>query len=196
MDDILFSMAWHCGDKDCPVGWHKRSFWIYCRGKRTTYSVDDFGDGDHESCTKRDLPTDAEVEQSWLDYSRDVAQTGEDPLGEFMVKYWRKAKERWECRLHATPANEVELHAMRRRGVYYTADKLAELPDYVKQYMMFVDDGTLDINVDDAREAGLEFDKWSAQTIEREIPRDPAIVRRELQAAARKHLRRAKLESG
>jgi hypothetical protein len=95
MCDILFSEAWECGDNDCKARWHKATYWT---GKGFSYTVDRYSDGDHERCDKRELPSDEAIAQSWRRYSGYVAQTGLDPLNEFITPGPTSINRVWQAR--------------------------------------------------------------------------------------------------
>lgn len=185
MDDILCSVAWK-GD-----GWHQANYWIYVRGKRATYSVDWYSDGDHEPCHKRDLPSDKEVTESWLAYSRHVLETGQDPLGEFMVKRQIKRKERWEFRFRPSILGVVVQQARRAgRGCSPKA-----LPAHVQEYLTLKPGTAVLTGFKNWRELAESVDNakpgvWSAHTIENVQPRTQERITRDLRAAARRHLQR------
>ncbi len=82
MTDVLFSMAWQCGERGCSAdgGWHMSTYWMKGRG----YTVDNYSDGDHEEVSKKMLPSQEEVDASWLRYSEWVAKHGKDPLDNFI----------------------------------------------------------------------------------------------------------------
>ena len=60
MIDTIMEMPYNCGEKDCPVGWHKTSYHIRMDG--AGYTVCD-EDGDHEDIDEEELP-------SWDEYDQ------------------------------------------------------------------------------------------------------------------------------
>jgi hypothetical protein len=128
MADIIATVAWNCGEHDCPVGWHTSNYWLDDDG---TYSVDNYSDGDHEGCDASDVPTIEEQEAAWLEYSRHVAATGCDPLGEFNVPRTTKRKERYAAAFRLS-INGAALVAVRRAGKVVP---LRELPQRVADYL-------------------------------------------------------------
>ena len=98
MSTIIVEMPWHCGEQDCPVGWHKANYWFNEDGGGG-YTVDSYADGDHEEVD--DVPLPEEVEKAWKSYARYVAETGEDPLGAYYVK--RTMKEEREYKAVVSP---------------------------------------------------------------------------------------------
>jgi len=92
MSDVIGEMPWHCGEKDCEVGWHRSTYWWHGDG---FYSVDAYSDGDHEGVEQKEAEKLlADYEVAWKRYSKDVIATGKDPLQEYRVKscYTRKAR--------------------------------------------------------------------------------------------------------
>jgi len=84
MSDIILTVPWHCGDSDCPVGWHKADYWLQEDGE---YTVAGWGDGSCETVDEPDVPNGEEYSSAWEQYRKHVAETGDDPLGEYMVKH-------------------------------------------------------------------------------------------------------------
>ena len=77
MSDIISTVPWHCGDRDCPVGWHVGNYWIDADGE---YTWDAYSDGDHDVVDESDVPGYKEEDAAWLAYWTDVLETGEDVL--------------------------------------------------------------------------------------------------------------------
>jgi len=98
MDDIICTIPWHCGERDCPVGWHLSNYWTSADG----YTVDSYSDGDHEECEESDVPTFEECDAAWRRYARDVVATGVDPLAQYNVDHSRKVQRLWQVRCHAS----------------------------------------------------------------------------------------------
>lgn len=95
--DIIMEIPWHCGESDCPAGWHMSNYWID-DSSELGYTVDNYADGDHVDCEESDVPSHDEYEAAWRRYNKDVAETGADPLGQFNVK--RTRPETWTVELH------------------------------------------------------------------------------------------------
>lgn len=101
--DILFSIPWHCGEHDCPVGWHLGTYWIEWddakKGKKKTeYTYDAYSDGDHETgLTDKDLPSCEEQIKAWREYYQSVADSGVDPLSQFMLPTAPKKPHQWQA---------------------------------------------------------------------------------------------------
>jgi hypothetical protein len=93
MDDIIQTMPWHCGERDCPVGWHQSNYWMQEDG---SYTVDTYSDGDHEDIDEDDLPSSDEVDEAWRKYHADAAETGCDLLDALPVPATRKRKRKWQ----------------------------------------------------------------------------------------------------
>jgi len=99
MDDIVCARAWHDDDHDGPDGWRQEFLWAYDDG---TYSTCDEC-GDHESFESEEGETLDEAvgkycrdaEKSWIEYAKDCAETGQDPLGNYSVQHTFTKKENW-----------------------------------------------------------------------------------------------------
>lgn len=83
--DILFEFPWTCGEKDCDHQWHKSTYWWNQVGKKTSYTIDNYSDGDHKPILKKDLPTPYQQDKAWKKYRAYVAQSGKDPLNLFIL---------------------------------------------------------------------------------------------------------------
>lgn len=190
MEDIICTVPWACGENDCPVGWHLHHYWIYDDG---TYSVCD-SDGNHDPCDEEDVPTSEQVCEAWLDYSRHVAATGEDPLCEFGVPRATKRKERYTAAFRKSILG-ASLAAVRRGNKTLP---LHDLPERVTQYL----------DVEGAGGRLCYREGWDALlaipevklyrgtarvafTLEHDVPRPEATVAAELRRAARRHIREA-----
>jgi hypothetical protein len=198
--DIIATEAWSCDFCDgCKQGWHVANYWI--DGRR--YTVDRYSDGDHESISKRDLPTDAEVVLSWIDYAGYVAETGLDPLANFRVPATVTRKERYTATFRRSILGAVLVKVVRGGK----SMPIRSLPERVAEYLC----------VERANEVapwcfvGGEGDQWAALvacegvreratkvagrearitfTLDHKVPRPAATVERELRQAARRHLR-------
>ena len=185
MCDVLFSVAWECGDKDCKVQWHKSNYWIDTDG----YTVDTYGDGDHESIEECDLPSMEEVDRSWRNYAAYVARTGTDPLQEYFVKHVVRVRERWHFRFNDSIVGPVLLGA-RRAGRSYS---WRTLPDHVKRYLHIKDSPR--IHDFESWQAFVDVvprvrpKTWLVFSIEHDWPRNPAIVSRDLRRLARRRIK-------
>lgn len=195
MADIIATVAWNCGEHDCPVGWHKSNYWLDDDG---TYTVDNYSDGDHEGVDADDLPTAAEVDQSWIDYSRDVAATGCDPLGEFNVPRMTKRKERYTAAFRKSILGAA-LVAVRRAG------KVVPMRDLPQRVIDYIDAERLNGSAGNLRYRGgwdelvgldcVTVYRGTARvtfTLENEEPRPEAAVEADLRRSARRHLRESK----
>ena len=190
MSDILMSLPEACGDRSCPVGWHIWHIWTHDDG---SYSICD-ADGNHDDIDADDIPSADEHAAAWLDYSRHVAATGEDPLCEFYVARTRKRREAWRVQIGNSIVGPIAARFMRgRREV-----SRDNLPQHVVAYL----------NLDAARRRLADFETWPdlaaagvvmsrngwhAFHLNVETPRRADIVARELKRAARKHIRRERI---
>jgi len=130
MEDIMFSMPWHCGFEDgCEQGWHQSNYWVYDDG---TYTVDNYSDGDHDPIEESDLPSHDEVELAWKGYCRAVAKTGDDPLGQVCVGPVKKNR-LWQLKFAKSIFGSVFLGA-RRRGVGPWEMNPENIPEEVMEY--------------------------------------------------------------
>lgn len=192
MADILMSLPEACGERDCAVGWHIRHIWVYADG---TYSQCD-ADGNHDDIDADDVPSVEEHAAAWLEYSRHVAATGEDPLCEFYVARTRKRREAWRVQIVNSIVGPIAARFTRgRRDVPRDS-----LPEHIVGYL----------NLDSARRrlrdfaawpdleaAGVALSRngWHAFHLDVDTPRRADLVARELKRAARKHIRRAKRDA-
>lgn len=184
MDDIIATQPWTDGS-----GWHQRSFWVYSGG---TYTVDEYTDGDHEDCDESDIPSADEIDAAWREYSQHVAQTGEDPLHEYLVRRERKLREVWGFQFNTSIVGPVLLAARRGRTVV----PAAEIPDHVRAFLGLRDDsrrlGCAETWAEFAELVpGVKPRVWLRQEIEHKVPRAPKTVTRELRAVARRWLKGA-----
>jgi hypothetical protein len=93
MGDILLTVPWPCGDRDCAQGWHLAQY--STDDTSGEYIADDFCDGDWTPCDEGDVPNALAEQRAWRDYYRHVAETAEDPLSEFTVGLPGKEEKRW-----------------------------------------------------------------------------------------------------
>lgn len=197
MGDIICTVPQACGEKDCPVGWHLAHYWAYDDG---TYSVCD-SDGNHEDCDADDVPSIEEHEAAWLDYSRHVAATGCDPLGEFNVPRVAKRKERYTAAFRLSILG-AHLIAVRRGGkVVPLRDLPQRVTDYLEVERLNGSAGNLRFRGGwDALLAIPEVKLYRgtarvAFTLDHEEQRAEAAVEADLRRAARRHLRKKKAKS-
>ena len=189
MDDIILVQPWSEKGE-----WFKRSFWHY--GESNTYSVDEYSDGDHEDIDEEDLPDYLDVDRDWLDYYRYVAETGEDPLGEFYVKRSRKVKEVWYLAFSRTRDGTPYLARIKHAGRYYPPFDPAALPQHVKDYFWVEDKPGLPrmemgISWENLTEVvGDNPDKLQRFELEHDAPLPAHRIRKQLLALARKSIKR------
>lgn len=112
MTDIIQTMPWHCGERDCPVGWHQANYWVQEDG---SFTMDTYNDGDHEDIDEDDLPSSDEVDESWRQYYADSAETGCDPLDALPVPATRKRKRTWQVEIRTSICGPL-LARYRRNG--------------------------------------------------------------------------------
>lgn len=187
MSDILFSVAWECGDRDCRVQWHKANYWTTEEGG---YSVDNYSDGDHDDIDETDLPSMLVVDRSWREYAEYVARSGEDPLGEYMVKRSVKIRERWQFRFVNSIVGPKLLDA-RHAGQSYVPNNL--LPEHVRSYLALDKNRRIadfaDWKAFEEAVPGVQPMRWTTIQIEHDRPRNPEAMSRELKRLARRQLK-------
>lgn len=203
VQDIILTEAWSCDFCDgCKQGWHVANYWI--DGRR--YTVDRYSDGDHESISKRDLPTDAEVDQSWIEYAKYVAETGLDPLGNYRIERTTTRKERYTATFRKSIVGPALVKVVRGGK----SMPIRSLPERVAEYLCVERVNTMA----PWKFVGGEGDQWAALvacegvrervrknapreariefTIDHKEPRPETTVASELRKAARRHLREKK----
>jgi len=188
MQEPITTVPWHCGEGDCPVGWHKATYWVDDTAS-TGYTVDTYTDGDHEETEEADLPSFDREEEAWKEYSRYVLRTSEDPLDEFMVDTVRTVQEKWKFRFKKTPEG-LKLVEARGPGVVYKAPRLQQLPARVREYLnLDPKTGVLqDFPPVGSLNPAKYLGRWHTDTIEHKERRPDAVVQEELRAAARRHV--------
>ena len=181
MDDIICTVPEACGEKDCPVGWHLTHYWAYDDG-----------------CEAGDVPTAEQEHAAWLDYSRYVAATGCDPLGEFNVPRTTKRKERYTAAFRLSILGAA-LVAVRRGGKVVP---LRDLPQRVVDYLCVerLNGAAGNLRFTDGWQALLAIPEVKMYrgtarvtfTLDHEESRAEAAVEADLRRAARRHLRESK----
>jgi hypothetical protein len=186
MDDIICEQPWSEKGK-----WFKRNFWHYSDTGR--YSVDEYSDGDHEDCDAQDVPDLEEVERDWLEYYRYVAETGEDPLGEFFITRTRKVKkEVWFVSFDKTADGTPYVSRIKHAGRYFSPLAPELLPQHVREYLMLQETPGLSRMETSISWAELEeslggnLSKLHRVEIEHDVPVSKSVVRRQLLKLARK----------
>lgn len=115
MEDIICTVPEACGDRECPAQYHLAHYWLH---GDETYSVCD-SDGDHVPCDADDVPdADREVEL-WREYYAYVAETGADPVSQFVLPTSKKRKRRWQARVRnwiGSQTHGLRVIGVRRRG--------------------------------------------------------------------------------
>jgi hypothetical protein len=195
--DIILSVPWQCGDKDCDQQWHLSTYWSNdCESdieEGYAYTVDSYTDGDHEPCES--IPDYEEERSCWKKYWEHVVCTGTDPLGELFISHSYKVKERYSIRLTRS-LRGVQLVGCKRRGKELD---YRDLPEHVQSFLELDSTGTwagplLKITPEELKEAGIELNKWVTVTIDVAKKRVPHAVERDLKKAARKILRLTRQE--
>jgi hypothetical protein len=182
MEDILMQLPSYCDD--CET-WHLNFIWAYDDG---SYSICD-QDGDHEPLEASDLPSLDEHDRLWREYTQWVADTGKDPLGNFLVRHFIKVKERWRFKVLKRLTNPALIGAQ-RAGRSYTQ---AELPEHVRSFLNLDAHGLLG-DFDSWKDLiavlpDIKSGKWFTAQIEQNQPRKESVLTRELRSAARNALK-------
>lgn len=169
--------------------WFTRNFWY--DPETNSFSVDEYSDGDHEDCNEKDVPEPEKLARDWLEYHRYVAETGEDPLGEFMVQRTRKVKKVWFVSIAKTADGTPYLSRIKHAGRYYSPFDLKALPEYVKEYCLVKESSGLQMELDVSwseleKELGSNLSKLNRIEIEHNVPVAEAVVRHQLLKRARK----------
>jgi len=202
-DDILFSFPEACSS--CETRWHIMHVWGYDDG---SYSICDEV-GDHEEAEPEHVTQlQANLEKMWDEYLQYVARTGEDPLREFNVPRTKTKKERWRFLFADSmlgPICYAAEHGSRTYGSYMRwslkrkdrAEPIANLPDYVKDYVGLSNPGQPQViqgykrlaDFADAVKAGtnkhLHSRVWFHDTLINVQPVDAQTLRRQLRRAAK-----------
>ena len=106
VSDVYFQMPVSFpAEKGKAERFYLSRFWAHCRPKRTFYTVDYCGDGNHEPIRKRDLPTEKEQRRAWQQYYEFVARTATDPLGSFLLSPTLKVREQWQFKFRSWVGN-------------------------------------------------------------------------------------------
>ena len=145
-------------------------------------------------CSLEELPDDylekdyAEALESQREYYSYVAETGDDPLGDFLVKRTAKIKENWTWQFSNSILGMLLVRARRGRGPWMSPQ---ELPKHVLDFA-----GVDKLSYRGAMvhwkpgDVNLSRSGTYRETIEHEVPRPAGHVRTELRAAARAALAR------
>lgn len=134
--EVLFEFPWSCGSKDCPSQWHKSTYWINITGKRSTYTIDNYSEGDHEPILKKDLPSNREQEKAWEEYRAYVAQSGRDPINHFILPAPKQITHVLQARVKQG-VDRILFKGYRKTGKL-SPWIIKAIPDYVKDYLDLV----------------------------------------------------------
>lgn len=199
--DIISSSAERDDDRDGKAVWYTLHLWIYGGGKRHTYSICD-SDGSHKSCAKREADQFCRDErQSWLDYAAYVAETGEDPLGNYHVDRETRVDETWTTTLQTWIGSRklgLRIKSVKRKGDK-TDTPNQFLPEYVREYLEMKRKGGISYcegihsfdevcPTGDDKLTGRGTTRKITFTLDRRIPFPAAQIRANLIAAANLHI--------
>jgi hypothetical protein len=115
MAEFLFDVPVECDDKDCPHHWHRSSYFIIEDG---TVCVSEYEDDDLSPIDGMG-PLTQEQDEAWLEYHRFVAETGDDPLKEYIIPPPKKTPRRWQARVRnwiGAKKHGLKVTGVRRRG--------------------------------------------------------------------------------
>jgi hypothetical protein len=164
--------------------------WAYSDGSFSECDTD----GNHDDIDADDVPSADEVGNRWRDYSRYVIETGEDPLREFFIKRETIKREIWYFRIVPSILGACVKQA--RHGKRSDFD-----PRYLPQHVAAYLNAAVKSNALQDFPKWKQFEEafpsykpgtWMRHVIEHLAPRDSGTIARELQAAARRHLKRSK----
>ncbi len=163
MDEIVCTVPEPCDDRDCAYKYHLALYWRHTDG---TYTVCDT-DGDHLPCEERDVPTPALEMCFWTQYFQYVANTGHDPVHEFVLPDVYASKERvWQARIEhwsGAPRYGLKVTGVRRRGRGPWQTALGA-PDTVRDYLLIQENHNCIStfhSFDELHEAGVEINRRS-----------------------------------
>lgn len=201
--DIVMEVPWHCGERDCPVGWHMSNYWLYEDG---TYSIDKYADGDHEDCELEDVPSYADYLQAEIDYAWYVHDKERDPLNLFNVPVKRKKK--LKCKAWFLKGRKTEAYLV-RITIEGKDTNVRVLPGDVRDYLSLIEPCTgLTAERMVVPRTSLPWDELAAAadvkvkgdfavatfTLDREVSRADTTIERELRRAARRRIKELKAE--
>lgn len=190
--DILFSFPSYDDDDET---WHLRHIWVYMGSKRCTYTECDT-DGNHEPISAREVrKLEKELASLWLKYSRWALEHGEDPAGEFMVKYTKQFKR--NIIVHFSHWIGEAEHGLACRLVRWSGglQEPQELPVGLQEFLSLKKVGdrwcmegvTVDVLRDNVGCLGRDYFKAKAEWKE---PISEDKIRAEVRRIARKHIAR------
>lgn len=203
-------MPCHCGENDCPVGWHLYSFEIEGGVYDTDlqkmvadgddvpcyYIVDESGNS--EGIGEEDYPTELEMEIAWKEYYEDVVCTGRDPLRNFWVSRSITIKQHWSVLLAKGRGDYGVVKQVRLEGEDVPLDLL---PRRVREYLLLdqwpgenpLPDEPGAMRGDWAELlACVGHEGWHDFEIDFKQPRPDEVVAEEIREAARKVLKSSK----
>ncbi len=128
-------IPWRCDDEDCPAQWHMEAIeadetaigeWLW----------DSHCDGDWQPCDAEDVPSPEEARLAWKSYIEYVAETGDDPLGNFNVPVQFKRLTRWQVRFKRwIGSKDKGLIVTARRNGKGPWSRGRDLPQFVQEYL-------------------------------------------------------------
>ncbi len=194
-------LPWRCDDKDCHYGWHVMQYEYDDNFPATDEAVpqpvliDAYADGNWEP-TDDSMPTYEEVERAWTDYCREVAQSGEDPLGEIMVAREIEQVQEWQAKVRDSLLGVLVTQCKRNHRYFHPANTPKEVKEYLELVELparrFVIGPAAEIKSLDDLRVHTTINRWGyiTFTVTVKKPRNPNTIRREIKAIARQRVQR------
>jgi hypothetical protein len=188
--DVLFSVPYQCDDRDCAQQWHLATYWTNENAEEIAeglnYTVDEFTDGDHEAISEDDLPSEIEQINAWNRYYSEVSHSGEDVLGQVLVRHTYKAVECYKIKLTLTILGVMLVGAKRNRKEIDHRN----LPPHVSDYLCCskthsMGGPILSLTKEEINAAGIELNRWQDVRIIWNKPRSGAAIARDTKRRAR-----------
>lgn len=186
-------MPWECDDKDCKDQWHLAVYdYDEADPGGETFTVDSYNDGDW--ALSDSMPTYHEVDEAWGKYYRYVADTGDDPIGEFSVQREIEKVQIWNARVREVEDGLIVDRAKLNHHAFHPRNAPSEFRSYMqiderKDTGRFYIDGVEDL---DALRKVTTISKggWVTFKLNVKKPRSRSAIRDDLKRAAREQLKK------
>ena len=122
---FLLEFPWHCGES-----WRKRSWDLDDEGGYVSFDGCDWDCGDQEDY-EDDLKN---WSRAWAEYHGDVAATGDDPLGEFLVPHTYTQRRAFVVEIRQGVGGAMVTRGKPKRGHWSAAQMPEPLADYLLAY--------------------------------------------------------------
>lgn len=192
-EDIVCTRAVHLEDYD-GIKWMRKHLWCYIRNGKVSYSVCD-DDGDHCRFDGRSVGRFMrEAAESWVAYGKWAAETGLDPLQNYLVEREIKRTESWSVVLASwigASTHGLAILSARRKGG--KAVNLEQLPKPAAEFMGMEKAGTrycaAGINkIEDVQYAKVTKKRgthyWVSFEVEFREPRSPEAIAADIRRIA------------